>query len=362
MKLIIHATNVTGLGAAQVVCSILDAIDQGALPWFDNVTCYRPEVGPVADFNPKSDRMKTTTFTRRLPKVVSRVVECLLPAAFFEKGDVLLVLGDVPLRWSRKQIVLIHQSNLIYPSVNEHSSTQLKYKLMRLLTTLNAGYAERVVVQTGAMLGAIQRSYPSWNQSDRVSVVKQPPPGWFRKDKMQYKIRPEALKYGLKLFYPAAVYPHKNHKLLRRLCEVSWDDSVLDSISVTAEPCEFGEVRKSWMRCLGRLDVSDCMEEYVRSDALVFPSVLESYGLPLVEAMSIGMPILAADLPYSRALCGSEAIYFDPQSPLSLAEAIHALHGRLNDGWLPDWKESLNDLPPDWNGVAELLIGASPET
>lgn len=356
MKLIIHATNVTGLGAAQVVCSILGAIDQGALPCFNRVTCYLPDSGPVAEFNPQSSRIEKKTLRRRLPKAISRVVECLFPGRFFEYGDVLLVLGDVPLRWKGKQIVFLHQPNLLSPKVNKYSSNHLTYKLMRFLTKLNARYASKVVVQTNAMLEAVQLSYKIWNVDGAVQVVKQPPPAWFEKENFEYKLRPEALRHGLKLFYPAAVYPHKNHQLLRRLCEFNWDDSVLNTIFITATSAELGKFKKSCIHCLGRLTVADCMEQYRKSDALIFPSFLESYGLPLVEAMSIGMPILAADLPYSRTLCGSEAIYFDPQSQASLAKAIHQLHERLNTGWKPDWKQSLDDLPSDWNAVANLLI------
>lgn len=356
MKLIVHATNVTGLGAAQVVCSILGAIDQGALPRFDHVICYLPDSGPVAEFNPQSSRIKNVTFRRRLPKAISRVVECLFPGIFFESGDILLVLGDVPLRWKGRQVVFVHQANLISPRVNIFSSNQLKYKLMRFLTNLNSQYANEVVVQTSAMLEAVQLSYESWNWNGGVQVVKQPPLTWLIRKNRQYEIRSEALRNGLKLFYPAAVYPHKNHQLLRRLCEFNWDDCVLDTISITATPLEFGKIESSRICCLGRLTVSDCMKQYSNSDALIFPSLLESYGLPLVEAMSIGMPILAADLPYSRTLCGSEAIYFDPQSPASLGKAIHQLHERLSVGWRPNWEKCLEDLPSDWIAVANLLI------
>jgi glycosyltransferase involved in cell wall biosynthesis len=49
---------------------------------------------------------------------------------------------------------------------------------------------------------------------------------------------------------------------------------------------------------------------YHASDIFVFPSYTESFGHPLVEAMAAGLPIVAADVPSSRELCGDAARYF----------------------------------------------------
>jgi glycosyltransferase involved in cell wall biosynthesis len=61
---------------------------------------------------------------------------------------------------------------------------------------------------------------------------------------------------------------------------------------------------------------------YRDSDLFVFPSIAESFGHPLVEAMASGLPILASDIPVCREICGEAAIYFDPFNAKSLAEAI----------------------------------------
>jgi glycosyltransferase involved in cell wall biosynthesis len=51
---------------------------------------------------------------------------------------------------------------------------------------------------------------------------------------------------------------------------------------------------------------------YAKGDTFVYPSVVESFGHPLLEAMAAGLPIVAADVPINRELCGEAALYFSP--------------------------------------------------
>ena len=57
--------------------------------------------------------------------------------------------------------------------------------------------------------------------------------------------------------------------------------------------------------------------------ALVMPSVYEGFGLPILEAMSMNCMILCSNIPIFREIVGSNAIFFDPLSSESIAEALH---------------------------------------
>jgi glycosyltransferase involved in cell wall biosynthesis len=59
--------------------------------------------------------------------------------------------------------------------------------------------------------------------------------------------------------------------------------------------------------------------------ALVSLSRAEGYGLPLVEAMSLGTPVIASDIPIFREVGGDAALYVDPSSPARFAEAVRTL-------------------------------------
>ena len=73
-------------------------------------------------------------------------------------------------------------------------------------------------------------------------------------------------------------------------------------------------------RCLGYVDDQNLIKAYVTADALVLPSVAETVGMPTLEAMSLGTPVLVADRPYAHDICEDAALFFDPNSPADLAE------------------------------------------
>jgi glycosyltransferase involved in cell wall biosynthesis len=63
---------------------------------------------------------------------------------------------------------------------------------------------------------------------------------------------------------------------------------------------------------IGEVGYEAVTSHYGRAAALVFPSYLESFGHPLLEAMSAGVPVAASDIPVFRELAGEAVLYFDP--------------------------------------------------
>ena len=61
--------------------------------------------------------------------------------------------------------------------------------------------------------------------------------------------------------------------------------------------------------------------------ALVFPSLVEGFGLPLIEAMSAGCPVIASAVPVVQEICGDGACFFDPRDPGDIARAMTEVTG-----------------------------------
>ena len=73
-----------------------------------------------------------------------------------------------------------------------------------------------------------------------------------------------------------------------------------------------------YLRPVGAQYGADLRQLYEEVDACVFASFCESFGHPLVEALALDKPLICADLPYAREICGDSALYIDPNRPEDL--------------------------------------------
>jgi glycosyltransferase involved in cell wall biosynthesis len=62
---------------------------------------------------------------------------------------------------------------------------------------------------------------------------------------------------------------------------------------------------------------------YNSAEAFIYPSLYEGFGIPLLEAMACGCPLVASDIPTSREVAGDNAYYFNPVSMESLHTALN---------------------------------------
>ena len=60
-------------------------------------------------------------------------------------------------------------------------------------------------------------------------------------------------------------------------------------------------------------------------DIFVFPSLCESFGYPMVEAMAAGLPIVAADTPVNREMLRDSALFYSPLSSRDLTASLKTL-------------------------------------
>ena len=68
-------------------------------------------------------------------------------------------------------------------------------------------------------------------------------------------------------------------------------------------------------------------ELYRTALALILPSRQEGFGVPCLEAMAFGCPVLCSDIPVFRELYGDAAAFFDPNDPAGLAELMAGTTG-----------------------------------
>ena len=79
---------------------------------------------------------------------------------------------------------------------------------------------------------------------------------------------------------------------------------------------------------IGYLPYEDLPLLYNAASLLVFPSLFEGFGMPVVEAMGVGLPVACSNTTSLPEVAGGAAILFDPEDPEDIAEKVAAL---LND-------------------------------
>jgi glycosyltransferase involved in cell wall biosynthesis len=146
-------------------------------------------------------------------------------------------------------------------------------------------------------------------------------------------------KHGLDagyIYYPAAGWPHKNHETLLRGLAAARDRGFSGRLVLTGWPFDLmsriapllQELRlHDRVRHLGYVPRSDVIGVLGGARALVFPSLFEGFGLPVIEAMHIGVPVGCSNLCSLPEVGGDAVAYFDPRSPDEIARVIMTLTG-----------------------------------
>ncbi|ARK09905.1 glycosyltransferase [Fibrella sp. ES10-3-2-2] len=111
------------------------------------------------------------------------------------------------------------------------------------------------------------------------------------------------------------------------------------------------------LKHIGFISRADVFDHYKSSHFLLFPSLLESWGLPISEAKQFGLPMIVADMPYARESIGSydKAKLFDPTDSFQLADIMEdGINHRIVYDTLI-YKEG--EARKDWEQLFTLLLG-----
>ncbi|MCP5003764.1 MAG: glycosyltransferase family 4 protein [Planctomycetes bacterium] len=154
-------------------------------------------------------------------------------------------------------------------------------------------------------------------------------------DKTWFQFRQDDLFRGRPfLLYVGNVKPHKNLSMLCEAFETVKENIPHDLVIVgkkegfiTGDSTVISKAANSAerIRFTGYVSDTDLKQYFAHADALVFPSLYEGFGLPPLEAMASGCPVIASDIESLREVCGDAALYCDPYSSKDLADKIRQI-------------------------------------
>jgi glycosyltransferase involved in cell wall biosynthesis len=204
----------------------------------------------------------------------------------------------------------------------------LRLRVLERLVRLGIPRARRVIFPSRAAAEIITQRIPV--QSERIAVIP-------------HGISAEAFRGGAEppvdappyLFLPASLERHKNISVLIECLPLLANPRTEAWIAGGSEldPGCAEELRRSVerlglghrVRFLGRVPYSEILGYFRGALALVFPSLIETFGHPLLEAMLAGTPIVAADIASFHEVAGDAALYFPPDDPVRLASLVDGL-------------------------------------
>jgi glycosyltransferase involved in cell wall biosynthesis len=270
------------------------------------------------------------TYVRR--SFLARVVGLWKLASLASPGDVLFCFNNLPpFRKPKCRVInYVHAPHFVgaHQGIQYAPLTSVRMAIERCWFRLGIRNCDEIWVQTPTMANALQAIYPS-------AVVKVMP---FVDDTLYadlQKTRSAAVSKpadysALNFFYPADAVGHKNHVNLFKAWRVLAEAGKFPTLRVTLSANEFGRLMAlaevepgslKFIENLGHLSRKSVFEQYGKCSAMLFASTAETFGLPMIEASALGVPIIAAERDFVRDVC-SPIQTFDPASPHSICQAI----------------------------------------
>lgn len=246
-----------------------------------------------------------------------KFINKLEPDVVFSMQNIITFGVKVP------QIAYIHQS-LPYQTMkkfslfkSEERVSAIYQKIIGRIIDLSAKKADKVIVQSKWMKKAVVRK-TGIPEEKIVNILPD------IEDISGYKM--ENVFDKKRFFYPTTNNIYKNNECIYKACVLLRQKGITDfKVKLTLSEDSFNQKSEN-IDCIGLISKEAVYEEYNKS-TLIFPSYVETVGLPLVEARQMGSIILASDCPFSReVLEGYENSYFfnqfKPQELAALMEKV----------------------------------------
>lgn len=251
----------------------------------------------------------------------SMAEQWLWPAAAVAGSDIVLSPNyNIPLRWEGHLAVIVHDvAHLALPKifngVRKQVYANFMFEQVRRRATGICFVSEFTKNEFGHYVG---------EPRGRVSIVY---PGV---DAAWYSAR-RSYAPSPSIIYVGNIKPHKNVRGLVDAFEKIYREipHVLRLVGrregfLTGDPAIEDRIRHFGGRIqfTGILSDEALRQAVADADALVLPSFYEGFGIPPLEAMAVGCPVLVSAAASLPEVCGDAALYCDPQVPSDIASAL----------------------------------------
>jgi glycosyltransferase involved in cell wall biosynthesis len=235
--------------------------------------------------------------------------------------------GLPPVLPSRGQVVVFLQNRNYLSGVRLSQfplKTRMRLMFERWIGRLFRRRVAEYIVQTPTMRREVLHWFGATADTPSVRIAP------FVGDMAAQHSTPGGLSHRWDFTYVADGVAHKNHRRLVEAWRLLAEEGLYPSLVLTLGPRDTALAQELLLIAArhglrienqGELTQDGVAQLYAQVGALVFPSLCESFGLPLIEATRAGLPIVAPELDYVRDVC-VPAQTFDPRSATSIARAV----------------------------------------
>lgn len=313
--LIIYCPNINNGGGLILLRQLLNKFSNSLIPYF----FFDPR---IIKNNSRNSRILTSVVKINLFKRLLLEFELFIAA---KSSHIVLCFGNLPPFFPLRGHVIVYLQNRYLVdrvSLKGHTlRTRLRLITQRKLLSFLQSHADEFIVQTISMKILLEKTL---KKKIPIKVIP-----FHSLDFNNSSPTASPDKYDF--LYVASGEPHKNHEnLLKAWCLLAVEGhfpSLCLTVCGKKFPILFSKIQSLKdsdglaITNLGELSHSKVMQLYKNSSALIYPSLLESYGLPLIEAYHSNIPIIAAELDYVRDVISPDES-FDPNSSLSISRAV----------------------------------------
>ena len=232
--------------------------------------------------------------------------QCVLPFYFIGKKDYIMFsftgLGAILLC---NKVMTIHDLSFLE---NPTWFSKGYYWWYKLMTPLAVRTSKHIITVSEFSKKEILRFYPFINE-ENISIA------YNAADEKFFHFQPHnSVPKKPFVLTVSSLDPRKN---FARLIEAFKDIKECSLYIVGSQNRIFTQkdsliTAKDTIHFLGRVTDEELVSLYNQATCFIFPSIYEGFGLPTIEAMKCGCPVLASDIPVLREVCGDAAIYFNP--------------------------------------------------
>lgn len=324
-NLFVHATNVHQGGGRSLLMAIFNT-----LPSVIKLTLSLDERMPLP-----ADMVQNIQVKRVKPSLVCRLNAERWLARTVAPKDIVLCFGNLPPLFKlHGHTAVFVQNRYLIDDVKLNGfplGVRLRLTAERLWLSSRMSNVSEFIVQTPTMKRLLEIK-----TRGRVPVRILPfvaEPNGYARGVPQSKSQKET---DFDFVYVASGEPHKNHRRLIEAWCLLAQEGLFPSLCLTLDEARFAWLcREIEVKCqryglkvknAGVLSHQDVMLLYKKAGASIYPSIFESFGLPLIESRQAGLPVLASELDYVRDVLDPEQT-FDPESAFSIARAVKRFMG-----------------------------------